>query len=111
VLFHESDPAEFLYILEDGEVDIVTELPDGTQCVVDTLIARDVLCWSALVEPHETTAAAIAHQPSRLLAIDAVHLRALCAKDHTLGYHLMTEVARVLRERLKSSQIQLATAS
>ncbi len=48
-LFGEGDPADTLSLIVEGEVDIRYLLGSGESYVVDTLIAGDILGWSALV--------------------------------------------------------------
>ena len=62
-VFGEGDPADTLSLVVDGEVDIRYVLGSGESCVVDTLIAGDILGWSALVEPHKMTGIAATRKP------------------------------------------------
>jgi CRP/FNR family transcriptional regulator, cyclic AMP receptor protein len=108
VLFHEGDPATFFNVILSGEVEIQYTLGNGEQRTVDTLVAGDILCWSALVEPYKDTADGTASKNTHVVAIDAKQLRDLCAKDASLGYRLMTQVARLLSHRLENARVQLA---
>ena len=51
-MFIEDDKAENLYILVNGEVDLQYRLGNGELRTVDTLVAGDLIVWSALVEPY-----------------------------------------------------------
>ncbi|MBK9126386.1 MAG: cyclic nucleotide-binding domain-containing protein [Phycisphaerales bacterium] len=109
-VFSEGEPAEALYILRAGEVDIVYQhnLDEGR--VVDTVVAGDLIGWSALVQPHRCTATAIPRVASRAVRIDAGGIRNLCDLDHTLGYHLLRELAATLSHRLQGALVQLAAS-
>jgi CRP/FNR family transcriptional regulator, cyclic AMP receptor protein len=109
-MFGEGDPADTLSLIVEGEVDIRYELGSGESRVVDTLIAGDILGWSALVEPHKMTGIATTCKPTRLIRIQARPLRDLCERDPLLGYRLTTQVARLLADRLEATRAQLATA-
>ena len=109
VLFREGQAAERLYILIRGEVDIQYELNTGEHRTVDTVIAGDVLVWSALVRPYRTTALAIARRTSEVIAVDSRKLRELCESDRDLGFSLMTEIAQATSHRLEGARVQLAT--
>ena len=101
VLFREDQTAEHLYILIRGEVDIQYELNTGEHRTVDTVVAGDVLVWSALVRPYRTTALAIARRMSEVIAIDSYVIGTIaknCARRSTktpgmangLSVHLTT---------------------
>ena len=108
-LFGEGDPADTLGLIVDGEIDIRYLLGSGESRVVDTLIAGDILGWSALVEPHKMTGIATTRKPTRLIRIQAKPLRELCERDPLLGYRLSTQVVRLLADRLEGTRAQLAT--
>ena len=109
LLFREGQAAERLYILIRGEVDIQYELNTGEHRTVDTVVAGDVLVWSALVRPYRTTALAIARRTSEVIAVDSRKLRELCESDRDLGFSLMTEIAQTTSHRLEGARVQLAT--
>lgn len=109
VLFRQDEPANHLYVVTGGEVDVEYVTGSGDHASVDTLVAGDLLGWSAVVEPNHTRFAAIARKGTRVIAIDATNLRALIAEDHEMGYSLMTSVARVVSHRLEGAQVQLAS--
>jgi CRP/FNR family transcriptional regulator, cyclic AMP receptor protein len=108
-LFSEGDPADTLSIIVDGEVDIQYTLGTGELRTVDTLVKGDPLGWSALVEPYKMTGAATASADTRLIKVDAKRLRELCDRDPLLGYRLMTQVVKLLDDRLHGARVQLAT--
>ena len=107
-MFQEHDPADTLYVIRGGEVDIQYVLGSGEMAIVDTLIDGDLLIWSALVEPHRTTGIGTTTKDTRLIAINASDLRALCKSDSRLGHRLMSEVAGLLADRLERARAQLA---
>jgi len=110
-LFRDHEPAEHVFILTQGEVDIQYELQGEEHRTVDTRVSGDLLVWSAIVHPYRTTAFGVATRPTTALAIDALKLRELCEKDHELGYDLFKEVAHVMSQRLQGARVQLATVS
>ena len=108
VMFREGDPAGHLSVVLQGEVNIQYVLGNGELRTVDTLVEGDLLMWSALVEPYKATALGTTTKETRLARIDAAKLRLLCEKEPILGYRLMTQVARLLANRLESARVQLA---
>jgi CRP-like cAMP-binding protein len=109
VFFREGDRAESLYIVTEGEVDIDYTLGSGERRTVDTVVSGELVMWSALVAPYRSTATATARTETKLIAIHAEKLRALCEKEHELGYRLLLSVTKLLATRLEGARVQLAT--
>ena len=109
-LFEEGGRATHLLFLEAGEVNIVFTLGSGNEVTVDTLVAGDVLAWSALLEPHVLSARGVGRSDGMCLAVEAEGLRKLCAEHPAYGYLMMTQVAQTLRDRLTATRVQLAAA-
>ena len=107
-MFGEGDPANCLYVISKGEVNIDYLLGTGEMRTVDTLVDGDLLVWSSLIEPYKTTAIGTTTKDCDLLCIDAPRLRALCEKDPLLGYRLSNQVAKLLAHRLEGARVQLA---
>jgi CRP/FNR family transcriptional regulator, cyclic AMP receptor protein len=110
VLFSEGDKADSLYILVDGEVDLQYTLGGGDQRTVDTLVAGDLLVWSALVEPYRCTATGRTRTACKMIQINGQKMRALCEADHDLGYRMAICLTTLLAGRLEAARVQLATA-
>jgi CRP-like cAMP-binding protein len=109
VLFDQGDKAEKLYIVIDGEVDLQYTLGNGELRTVDTLVAGDLMMWSALVEPYRSTATGTAKKDTKLITIDGAKLRELCEQDHDLGYRILLSLAQLLATRLEGARVQVAT--
>ena len=108
ILYREGEESDHLGIVTSGQVDVQYLLPSGKRMTVDNLTAGDFLVWSAIVKPHTTSSIAICRAKAEVVAIEAAGLRALCEKDPHFGYHLMTQIARVIRRRLQAARLQLA---
>jgi len=108
VVFNEGDPAEYLSVILQGEVNIQYRLGTGELRTVDTLVAGDLLGWSALIEPYRYTAIATTTKPTQLARLEGAKLRKLCEEDPLLGYKLTTQIAKLLAHRLEGARVQLA---
>jgi CRP/FNR family transcriptional regulator, cyclic AMP receptor protein len=108
-LFSEGDPADYLNIIVQGQVNIQYLLGNGELRTVDTLVDGDILGWSAIIEPYKYTAIGTTTMDTQLVTIHAKRLRDLCDGEPLLGYHLTVEIAKLLAHRLESARIQLAT--
>jgi CRP/FNR family cyclic AMP-dependent transcriptional regulator len=101
-LFHEGDPADSLYIVLEGSIDLKMALNgDPHYGDLERLNFGEVVGWSALVEPFVYTLGAVAvDDGTRLARLDAGHLRALMERDPEVGYRLMRRMAGIIRRRL-----------
>ena len=109
-IFAESDPAEYLYLIVRGEVNLTCELGSGELRVVDTLVDGELVGWAAFVEPYRCRTLATAVKDTHLVRLQAARLRGFCDADHRLGTQLLTQVAQMLSSRLNSARVQLAAA-
>ena len=64
-----------------GEVSIQFAVGSGELRTADTLAEGDLLVWSALIEPHKTTAIGTVTKDAQLVRIRRRQLRALCEAD------------------------------
>ena len=109
-IFAESDPAEYLYLIVRGEVNLTCELGSGELRVVDTLADGELVGWAAFVEPYRCRTLAKAVKDTHLVRLHAAGLRGFCNADHALGKQVLTQVAQMLSNRLNSARVQLAAA-
>lgn len=108
VIFEEADPAEYLYLIVRGEVNLACMLGSGELRIVDTLVDGELVGWAAFVEPFRCRTLATAVKDTHLVRLDAAQLRGFCEADHRLGSQLLTQIARLLSSRLNSARVQLA---
>jgi CRP-like cAMP-binding protein len=113
ILLKENTPAQRLLLLLEGDVDLIFS-GGGEGAVVNALVgsiaAGEMLGVSALIEPYMYISSAKATQPSKVVEIDAQVVRELMRADSTLGFTLMRNIAAVVLERLKYTQVELAAA-
>ena len=122
VVFHYKEPAEHLYGLLKGEIDLSIvftdrvlktdiEYEESIQAslveeekwiVVDTVYPGQVFGWASLVGPGFRTVTAQCTEASRVIAIPAVEFKAMLEEDHTLGYKIMTKLSHIISNRLKN---------
>jgi CRP/FNR family cyclic AMP-dependent transcriptional regulator len=108
-IFHEGDPANKLYLLIEGRVEMMMATnADGTQrALVMTAGPGEIFGWSSLVEPYQLTASAHCATPVRVVAITASGVRALMAMSCSLGYRLMQKGCQTASARLRATRVQL----
>lgn len=108
VLFREDEPADTLYVVVEGEMDLHYTLGSGELRSVDHLVGGDLMVWSSVLPPHKTTSLGKAATDVKLIAIDGPKLRSLMDDIPQLGHSLMHGVAEALASRLKGARAQLA---
>ena len=108
IVYRENEESDRLGIVTSGQIDVQYLLPSGKRLTFDTLEPGDFLLWSAIVKPHTTSSIGICRAKTEVINIDAVGLRKLCEKDQQFGYHLLNQLARVIRRRLQAARRQIA---
>jgi CRP-like cAMP-binding protein len=114
ILFNIEEPADFLFLLVEGGVDLYDVSVDEhdpklrKEFLVGEVDAGDLLAISALVDPYRLTATAKVTSPSRFFKFDAQKLRQLCTSDVQFGYTMMHQIAKLTLERLTTTRVLLA---
>ena len=115
-IFEEGQPADALYLLLDGGVDLFygsqEEYHPTTrkEFPVGEINPGEIFAISTLIKPYMLKATARAAQDLRVIKFNATKLRDLMGADPTLGCVLMKQIAEVAMERLAYTRIQLAAA-
>ncbi len=122
VIFHIDEPAEHLYGLVEGGVDLSLVFKDKVlkteieyeeaiqarmvdeekSIVIDTVMPKQVFGWASLVGPPQRTVTARCTEPTRVIALAARDLHAMFAADNFLGYVVMKKLANIIAGRLKN---------
>ena len=120
--FDERDELKKLYLVAEGAVAIVIQVPDQEVkqplsgqltgklrtkgITVSTIGTGGVFAWSALIPPHKATASAQALTPCRAIALDCEKLRPILEEDRNLAYLMTLKAAQIVRERLRDTRIE-----
>jgi len=127
VIFRVGDEADTLYGIIEGEVELSLETLEknldaqvefeeavhlrvtekASQISVDTARPGNVFGWSALAGRPRRTVTATCSLPTKVAAIPAQNLKAICEKDHTLGYMLMKRLVDIISKRLDNRNKRL----
>lgn len=126
-LFHKDEPAEFLYILESGAVELLIEVHGSLELPVFTVesAAAEFLAEvqepveipttmiragdgcvgiGALIEPYRYSLSARCVRDGTLLVIRRADIQRLIHQHPDLGCCVMTNLARKLLERLNETR-------
>lgn len=106
-IFETEIPAEYLYIVGEGAVELrfkVTHYHASKEITLDRIFKSEAFGWSALTEPFIYTLSALAMQDSELLRIKANDIKRLCSENNHLGFNIMKNIAEIIGERFASLQ-------
>ncbi|MBN1219730.1 MAG: Crp/Fnr family transcriptional regulator [Anaerolineae bacterium] len=120
--FHEGDSLDHLYLVVEGAVAIVIEVPardvehklaeqftgdlKTDEIVLSAVGPGEVFGWSALVPPPEVTNSGKATTPCRVIAFDAKELLKIFERDYNFGYLMIQKMAQVVRGRLRDMRTE-----
>jgi len=101
-VFEEKSEARKLYLVLEGRVSIKTKGDFGRrEIVIDDAIPGEIFGWSAIAEPHTSTATVITMERSAFLTLDSQTLIDLFEKNPDIGYKVMAELALVISSRFR----------
>jgi CRP-like cAMP-binding protein len=108
ILFHEGEPAEYVYLVVTGK--IMLKLCPATiyQKNLMSVGPGEMLGWSSFVEQRNYASTGVVVTPTQLVKIDGKKLRAICDRDPEFGYDFMHRIMRALAKRLTTTWSQLA---
>lgn len=120
--FHERDELDHLYLILEGAVAVVIEIPAEnthqsvadqynrqlrtTDVVISAIGPGEVFGISALIPPPVASAGAKATTPCRVVAFNSSELLQTFAQDCAFGYVMTQKIAQVFRERLHDMRIE-----
>lgn len=115
-LFDIGAPADHVYLLEKGEVNLHYQVVDSLisdkrkEFYIGDINPGEAFALSALIEPYTYTAMAVAAGESKGIRVDAKKLRSIADAQPDLGYALMQQVAKEAFERLGQVRVELVAA-
>ena len=108
IVLREGVDTPFLGVILSGRVALRLRVPEkGDRITIVTIEPGELIGWSAVVPPFRATVDAVATEPTRLLAIDAVSLRARLAADAELAAELLPLILESVSDRLGATWDQL----
>lgn len=114
IVFESGSASDELYVIEDGEVDIVADAGDSSRkfrsdtVTLTTLRRGQSFGEMALISQNVRSAAArCAQHDTNLIIIPRPALSQLCEQHPMLGYMLMRNLAADLASKIRSADIRL----
>jgi CRP/FNR family cyclic AMP-dependent transcriptional regulator len=108
ILFREGEKEDFVYIVNEGRVDLGIFIPHRDKVRIYTVEPMDIFGWSSVTPTsHQRTAGATAVLDGLIVGIDSTKLRDACEKDHDYGYVVMRRLLHIVSSRLLVCRLQL----
>lgn len=104
LIFGQGDPADRLFLLLSGMVEIQFHPPDGGPLTVTVIQADGVFGWSAMLGRKVYTSSAICVEAAEALWISGQDLRSLCEQYPQTGVMIVERLAEVIAGRLSSTR-------
>jgi CRP/FNR family transcriptional regulator, cyclic AMP receptor protein len=108
VLFHEGDPADYVYFVVAGKLTLESCPSTIYQKSLMSVGPGEMLGWSAFVKQRNYASTGVISVPTQLVRIEGKHLRAICDRDPQFGYEFMQRIMEALAKRLRTTWSQLA---
>jgi len=106
VLFREGEKSACIYIVIEGKVAL--EISAGSGVIrIQTVGPGKLLGWTPVLAPGPMTAQAVALEPCRLVAINAMQILQACAQNPSFGMQFMRRTAVALSRRLHATRQQI----
>jgi len=100
-IFRQGDQANHLYILIEGAVDLTVKAQEEVGFMTSKIEKEGaVFGMPSLIEPFRYNVTATCLKPSRILIIEADHLRKNMEKDPKMGMNIMKKLAFIYFNRL-----------
>lgn len=107
VIFAEGEHADRFWLIWEGQVALMLDVPARGTMLIETLGAGDCLGWSWLFPPYRWRFGAVTVRETRAVEIDGPAIRAACDADPALSAAVHRRVSAVTVERLQATRIRL----
>lgn len=106
-IFEQGDPANFLYILVEGEVVVHYKPYDGTTITVTHIHPGGVFGWSSAMGRDVYTSGALSLSACQAYRIRGIDLRKLCEENPETGIVILEQLTEVIAERLRCTHDEI----
>lgn len=99
IVFNEGDPGAEMYVIIEGEIEIVKRTSLETSKTLTTLKRGDIFGEMALIDELPRSATAIAKKPGKLLVLDEALFYSLAKNNADFSFKMI----KILSERIRKS--------
>jgi CRP/FNR family transcriptional regulator, cyclic AMP receptor protein len=106
-VIEQGQPADYLYLILDGKVQVTFKPYDGTAITVAHVEKDGVFGWSAVVGSQTYTSSVTAIEDLDTYRIHGDELRKLCVEHPEAGKEILERIANVVSSRWTNSHDQV----
>lgn len=106
-IIQQGQPADYLYLIIDGKVQVTYKPYDGTPITVAHVEKDGVFGWSAVVGSQTYTSSVTAIEDLDTFRIQGDQLRQLCVDHPEAGKEILERIANVVSSRWTNSHEQV----
>ena len=107
VVFQQGTPADFLYFMITGNVEMSFKPYDGTSITVSHVENGGLFGWSAVVGSEKYTSSAIAIEEVKAIRVRGSELRKFCIDHPEAGKDILERLADGVSSRWKDAHKQV----
>jgi CRP-like cAMP-binding protein len=101
IIFHQGEEALHLYVLIQGSVELMVKAEEKIDFMTSRVEKEGAVFGSpSLMEPFRYNVSAICLKPSKVLVLDAKHIKGKMEEDPKMGMEVMKKLASVYFNRL-----------
>ncbi len=103
IIFEQGSPAEYLYLLVEGEVHVRFKPDDAPLITVAKVQPEGVVGWSAALGSPLYTSSAVCMTDCKMLKVRGEDLRLFYEQNPEVGAQILERLAAVIAQRLRST--------
>ena len=107
VVLRQGTPADHLYLIVKGKVEVSYKPYDGTPITVSMLEKDGLFGWSAVVGSSQYTSSATAIEDLEAYRIRGKELRKFCSEHPEEGRYILEKLANAVSNRWKDAHEQV----
>ncbi len=106
-ILQQGAPADYLYLVTSGIVEVTYKPYDGVSITVSHVEKDGLFGWSAVVGSEKYTSSAIAIENLETLRVRGSELRKLCVEQPEAGREILMRLASSVSSRWEDAQAQV----
>ena len=108
IIYHRGNVGRGLYLIENGEIAIETDLPGQTSTTLKKLGPGQFFGWSSLFPREQKIFYTRATKPTRAVIFNAQQMRDIFSTDSRLEYAVVRRAGNDMVGRIRATRQQLA---
>jgi len=106
-VLQQGKPAEYLYFVIDGKVEISYKPYDGVAITVTHVEPGGLFGWSAVVGSEKYTSTAVAIEALEAMRVNGNQLRKFCVDHPEIGKNILEKLAGAVSTRWRDANAQV----